>query len=209
MSINTVSSAFRRTYSSPQGIPAGAVNPRSVGPVPSVNPVMGDLAARDRRELDGQQQALISAVQKLFTPKGSASAEGLLRASSSDAASVKVSTGINAAAGSYAINVQRLAASQTVSGAPLPSTCSARWQATWWPGPSARKAGAVSAQPVWRQPQRGAMAVLGVGGDGALERRRGLLRRRVQRKDLAGRRPARKQARRHGPARPQRGVHQD
>lgn len=43
-------------------------------------------------------------------------------ATSADAASVKVSTGNNAVAGSYAVNVQRLATGQTVSGAPLASS---------------------------------------------------------------------------------------
>lgn len=76
MAVNSVSSDFRRIYSSPQGLSSGAVVVRTVGFAPQVNPVSGDMASRDGRELAAQQQALISAVQELLSPQGASSVAG-------------------------------------------------------------------------------------------------------------------------------------
>lgn len=81
MAVNSVSSDFRRIYSSPQGLSSGAVVVRTVGFAPQVNPVSGDMASRDGRELAAQQQALISAVQELLSPQGASSVTGANRSS--------------------------------------------------------------------------------------------------------------------------------
>jgi len=72
----------------------------------------------------GKLQGYFSAMRDKANALTAPTLWGGTTATSSDSASVKVSTGTNAAAGSYAINVQRLAAGQTVSGAPLASSAS-------------------------------------------------------------------------------------
>lgn len=70
----------------------------------------------------GKMQGYFSALRDKANALTSTTLWGGTTATSSDTASVKVSTGNNAAAGSYAVNVQRLATGQTVSGTPLASS---------------------------------------------------------------------------------------
>ncbi len=72
----------------------------------------------------GKMQGYFSALRDKANALTSPTLWSGTTATSSDAASVKVSTGTNATAGSYAINVQRLATGQTVSGSPLASSAS-------------------------------------------------------------------------------------
>jgi flagellar hook-associated protein 2 len=72
----------------------------------------------------GKLQGYFSALRDKANALNAPTLWGGTTATSADATSVKVSTGSNAVAGSYAINVQRLATGQTVSGSPLASSAS-------------------------------------------------------------------------------------
>ena len=72
----------------------------------------------------GQLQSYFSALQDKGKALTDATVWRATTASSVDAGSVGVSTGPNAAAGSYAVNVERLATAQTISAAALQSSTS-------------------------------------------------------------------------------------
>jgi flagellar hook-associated protein 2 len=118
----------------------GSINSAGIGSGLDVNSIVSQLMAIEQRPLTqlqtqastfqsqvstyGQLQSYFSALQDKSTALTTATLWSGTTATSADTSSVSVSTGTNAAAGSYAVNVQSLAAAQTVTAAALPSSTS-------------------------------------------------------------------------------------
>ncbi len=118
----------------------GSVSSAGLGSGLDVNSIVTQLMAVEQRPLTqlqsaatglksevstfGQLQSLFSALQDKSNALTDSALWSGTTANSADAGSVSVSTGANATAGSYAVNVQHLASSQTVTAAALASSSS-------------------------------------------------------------------------------------
>jgi flagellar hook-associated protein 2 len=118
----------------------GSINSAGIGSGLDVNSIITQLMAVEQRPLVqlqtqasdiksqvstfGQLQSYFSALQDKSDALTDATLWSATTASSADSSAVGVSTGSNAATGSYAVNVTRLASMQTVTAAALPASTS-------------------------------------------------------------------------------------
>jgi flagellar hook-associated protein 2 len=118
----------------------GSISSAGIGSGLDVNSIVTNLMAVEQRPLTqlqtqasdlssrlstvGKMQGYFAALQTKANALTSTTLWSSTLATSSDAAAVKVSTGTNAAAGSYAVAVSKLAVGQTVTGGTLASSSS-------------------------------------------------------------------------------------
>ena len=124
----------------------GSISSTGIGSGLNVTDILDRLMAVEQRPLDllqrqagtlntrlsnvGKMQGYFSALRDKANALTAPSLWGSTTATSADAAAVKVSTGTNATAGSYAVNVARLAVGQTVTGTALANSAATLGEGT-------------------------------------------------------------------------------